>query len=213
MHLLSHLTRRVVTAAFLAGAALVLASCGESKSGAVTADDMSKGGENAKITLIEYASVTCVHCAAFNKEVLPQLEEKYIKTGKIKYVYREFLTPPNDVSAAGTLLARCAGKDKYFAVIDQVMRSRDAMFADGTAANARPVLLNIAKNAGLSEEQFNACITDKKALEGLQARVEKYGRENNISTTPTFFINGKKFERKTGDFAEFEKAFADLGVK
>ncbi|ESQ76800.1 hypothetical protein ABAC402_03830 [Asticcacaulis sp. AC402] len=203
-------SRRLTAIALLAGTALAIAGCSKTPD-AVTADDMSKGGDNAKVTLIEYASVTCVHCADFNEKVLPQLEEKYIKTGKIKYVYREFLTPPNDVSAAGTLLARCAGKDKYFEVIDAVMRSQKEMFADGTAANAKPVLLNIAKQVGLSEAQFNACITDQKGQERLRNNIDKYMKESNIESTPTFFINGKKFEGKT--VADFEKAFADLGVK
>ncbi|ESQ92119.1 DSBA oxidoreductase [Asticcacaulis sp. AC460] len=212
MQTFSHLSRRVAAVALFAASALVLAACG-AKPGAVTADDMSKGGETAKVTLIEYASVTCAHCAEFNETVMPQLEEKFIKTGKIKYVYREFLTPPNDVSAAGILLARCAGKDKYFEVVDTIMKSQREMFAGNSTANARPVLLNIAKSVGMSEDQFNTCITDQKGIERIQNNVDKYMKENDVSSTPTFFINGKKFERKTGDFAEFEKALLDAGVK
>lgn len=214
MHNTYLLNRRTVGAALLGGGALTLAGCGKGgTSGAASAEDMSMGNPNAKVTLIEYASVTCVHCIAFNEEVMPELKSKYIDTGKINYVYREFVTGPQDVSAAGILLARCAGRDKYFGVVDAVMRSFQEMVADGTTRNAKPVLLNIAKSVGMSEDQFNQCITDPKGLERLQTNVEKYSRDYNITGTPAFFINGEKFERKVGDISDFDKKFAELGVK
>ncbi|ESQ92118.1 hypothetical protein ABAC460_04325 [Asticcacaulis sp. AC460] len=176
-------------------------------------DDMTKGSETAPVTLIQYVSLTCSHCAAFNEEVMPQIEAKYVATGKVRYIQREYLTPPNDVAMAGILLARCAGKDKYFEVVDTIMRSQSIMFFGGTTTNVRPVLLRIAKDVGLSPEQFDACMVDLTAQTRVYTNADKYILEHHVRSTPTFFINGVEFKRKTGDFAEFERAFAAAGVK
>jgi len=192
-----------------AATALLLAGCG--KSIKPVEGDMSMGaGENAKVTLIEYASVTCAHCAEFNKDVMPELTAKYITTGKIRYVYREFLTEPRDVSAAGILLARCSGKGNYFKVVDQIMKAQGEMFGDGTTTNALPVLKRIGASVGIDEAAFNKCISDEKGLTRIQDNVDKYLKEDDITGTPTFFINGKRFERKTGTIADFDEAFAPL---
>ena len=193
----------------LAATALLLAGCG--KSIKLVEGDMSLGaGENAKVTLIEYASVTCAHCAEFNKDVMPELMAKYITPGKIRYVYREFLTEPRDVSAAGILLARCSGKENYFKVIDEIMKAQGEMFGDGTTTNALPVLKRIGASVGIDEKAFNTCISDEKGLTRIQDNVDKYLKEDDITGTPTFFINGKRFERKTGTIADFDEAFAPL---
>ncbi|MDV6329785.1 DsbA family protein [Asticcacaulis sp. 201] len=191
------------------GALLLMAGCG-SKVSPVGDGDVSLGPDNAKVTLIEYASVTCAHCAEFNKDVMPELMAKYITPGKIRYVYREFLTEPRDISAAGILLARCSGKANYFKVNDAIMRSQQEMFGDGTTTNALPVLQRIAKSVGLTEKEFNKCVTDPKGLERIQNNVDKYLKEDGVEGTPTFFINGKKFERKTGTIADFDAAFKPL---
>lgn len=183
------LTRRLLTAvALTASLGVALAGCGK-KGETATADDMSLGNPNAKVTVIEYASASCVHCGRWNNEVFPAFKAKYIDTGKVNYVYREFLTPPVEVAAASFLLARCAGKDKYFSVIDSVYRSQEEMFTTG---DYRGVLLRIGQSAGLSEEQFNTCVSDEKAIKALNARVEKYAADAKITGTPTFVINGKK---------------------
>ena len=193
----------------LAATALLLAGCG--KSIKPVEGDMSLGaGENAKVTLIEYASVTCAHCAEFNKDVMPELMAKYITPGKIRYVYREFLTEPRDVSAAGILLARCSGKENYFKVIDEIMKAQGEMFGDGTTTNALPVLKRIGASVGIDEKAFNTCISDEKGLTRIQDNVDKYLKEDDITGTPTFFTNGKRFERKTGTIADFDEAFAPL---
>ncbi|MCR6661401.1 MAG: DsbA family protein [Asticcacaulis sp.] len=200
-------SRRTLLA--LTTTALLLAGCG--KSIKPVEGDMSLGaGENAKVTLIEYASVTCAHCAEFNKDVMPELMAKYITPGKIRYVYREFLTEPRDVSAAGILLARCAGKENYFKVVDEIMKAQGEMFGDGTTTNALPVLKRIGASVGIKDDAFNKCITDEKGLARIQDNVDKYLKEDDITGTPTFFINGKRFERKTGTIADFDEAFAPL---
>jgi protein-disulfide isomerase len=106
-------------------------------------------------------------------------------------VFREFLTEPVQLAAAGFLTARCAGKDKYFSVLDGVFRSQQEIFATG---DMRGPLVRVAKSAGMTEEKFMACVSDEKALKALSARVEKFGKQDNITGTPTFIINGKKLD-------------------
>ena len=194
----SLISRVTLVAALAAG----LASCGP-KSEKVNADDMTQGNPNAKVTVVEYASASCAHCARWNAEVYPAFKAKYIDTGKVNYVYREILTPPQEVAAAAFLMARCAGKDKYFQVIDSVYRAQEQMFQTG---QFREGLLNVALSSGMTEDQFNACVTNEKALKDLNARVEKWGREAKIQGTPTFVVNGKKVGSEEGG----ERSLADL---
>ncbi|MDB5447797.1 MAG: dsbA, partial [Phenylobacterium sp.] len=106
-------SRRILIAA-AAAAALALAGCHKSGAAGSAQGDMSLGPPDAKVKVVEYASASCSHCARFNNEVFPAFKAKYVDTGKVNYTLREFLTPPEEVAAAGFLLARCAGKDKYF---------------------------------------------------------------------------------------------------
>jgi protein-disulfide isomerase len=170
-------------------AALSLAACNKPL-GAASADDMSLGNPQAKVTVIEYASASCPHCAEFNNEVFPAFKAKYIDTGKIHYVFREFLTPPVEVAASGFLIARCAGKDKYFNVLDAIYRGQQAMYQSG---DYRGALLRIAESAGMTEAQFNACTTDDAALKALSDRVDKAVKDG-INATPTFLVNGTKMD-------------------
>ncbi len=179
-------TRRLVLAA---AAALTLAACNKGGgAGGAAEGEMSLGKADAPVTVIEYASVTCSHCAAWNEEVFPEFKKKYVDTGQVRYVFREFLTPPENVAAAGFLLARCAGDDKYFQIVDTVMRSQQEM----ARTQPREVLLRIARSAGMSEEQFTTCLEDEAATEALQSRVERYVRDEQIASTPTFVIGGQK---------------------
>jgi len=172
-----------------AAMALSLAACGKGGS-AVTDDDMTMGNAQAKVTVVEYASASCPHCAEFNNDTFPTFKAKYIDSGKIRYVFREFLTPPVEVAASGFLVARCAGKDKYFSILDAIYRGQQQMYQSG---DYRGSLLRIAQSAGLSEAQFNACTTDDAALKALNDRVEK-AEKDGISGTPTFLINGTKMD-------------------
>lgn len=170
-----------------ATAALALAGCGQSQA----ADGaMSLGKADAPVTIVEYASVTCSHCATWNEQVFPALKRKYIDTGKVRYELREFLTPPNEVAAAGWLVARCAGPDKYFGVVDGIFRAQPEMFR---TQDWRGTLLRVAQTAGMTEAQFNACVTDRAQLEALTKRVDA-GLKAGVESTPTFLINGKKLE-------------------
>jgi protein-disulfide isomerase len=201
------LTRRLLTAVALTASLGALAACGSKD--AITADDMSLGDPNSKITVVEYASATCSHCGRWNQDVYPAFKAKYVDTKKVNYVYREILTAPAEVAAASFLMARCAGKDKYFQVVDSVYRSQEEMFSTG---QFREVLVRIAQSAGMDEAKFNACVSDEKALKALNSRVEKYSKDQNITGTPTFVVNGKKVGGPDGGevtLAQLDAAIAE----
>jgi protein-disulfide isomerase len=188
-------------------AALALAACQKPASTAATAEDMTLGSPNAKVTMIEYASVACPHCARFNNDVFPAFKAKYIDSGKVKYVAREALTGDPAIAAAGFLTARCAGPAKYFQVVDAIYHAQDQMMQPGGEPHA--VLQTIARSAGLSDAQFDACIKDEAALAALNARWEKYVRDDKITGTPTFVINGKTYEKGELSLAELDAAVAE----
>jgi len=157
-------------------------------------DDMTLGNPNAKVTVVEYASASCPHCAHFNNEIFPAFKAKYIDTGRVHYVFREFLTPPAEVAAASFLVARCAGRDKYFSVLDTIFRGQAQMYQSGDVKGA---LLRAAQGAGMTEAQFDACLTNEAAGDALSARVERYAKQDGIDSTPTFVINGRKMDPNT----------------
>jgi len=188
---------------------LALAGCDRfAKTSTVTADDMSMGSPTAKVTMIEYASVACPHCAKFNNEVFPAFKTQFIDTGKVHYVFREMLVGNSDemtTAAAGFLMARCAGKDKYFSVVDAIFRGQEAMFKSGDVKDA---LLAIGESTGMTEAQFNTCINDEAALKALNDRVQTYTTRDGIDSTPSFVINGKKLVG-VPSMATLDKAIAD----
>jgi protein-disulfide isomerase len=181
-----------------------LAAC--KPSGGVTDSDMGMGSPTAKVTVIEYSSVGCPHCARWNNDVFPAFKAKYVDTGKVRYVMREFLTGDPQVAAAGFLLARCAGKDKYFQVVDSIFHQQADMYQPGNSPRA--VLLKIAQGAGLTEAQFDACVDNDAALTALQKRVEGYATNQHIEATPTFVINGKVYDKGEMPEADMDKAIA-----
>ena len=168
-------------------------------------DDMSLGNPKAKVKLVEYASLSCTHCAVFNNEVFPAFKKKYIDTGKVHYTLREILTPPAQVAAAGYLTARCAGRDKYFTVVDAVFRGHDEMVKTG---DARAVLVAAAQAGGLSEAQFEACLSDEAALQALNTRVSRNAKQGEIAGTPTFVFNGVKVKEGEMTADELDAAVA-----
>ena len=189
--------RKLAGAAAL-GVVLTLAAC-SGKDAAPAEGDMALGApEGAKVTVVEYASVTCSGCAAWNEEVWPQFKAKYVDTGKVRYVFREYPTPPADVAVAGFLVARCAGEDKYFHVIDQIMRSLPEMHS-GTPP--RDILLRTAREAGLSEAQFQTCVADPEAVAAMEQRI-KAAQSAGVTGTPTFMINGETVDRSLDSLSQ-----------
>lgn len=201
------LSRRLLMVAAAASAALSLAACNKAGGASAAADDaMSMGDPKAKVQMDEYASTTCSHCGRFNNDVFPAFKAKYIDTGKVHYTLHEFLTPPEAVAVAGFLTARCAGKDKYFAVVDALFHSQEEMYRTG---DARGTLLKVAQSAGMNEEQFNKCVSDEAANKAIAERVEKAQREKSIHATPTFFFNGKKAKEGEMTMPELDAAVAE----
>jgi protein-disulfide isomerase len=203
-----HLTRRTLAIA-AATLALALTGCGQANgaggaAGTAVSGDMTLGNPNAPVKVVEYASLTCPHCAEFHENVFPEFKKKYIDTGKVHFTFKEFLTPPASVAVAGSLLARCAGKDKYFDVISAVFHSQSEWQTSGP----RDSLLRVAQSTGMSEDQFEKCVGDREALQALQERVEKSAREGNIQFTPTFMINGRKAKEGAMTMAELDAAIA-----
>ncbi|MGN6142698.1 MAG: DsbA family protein [Mesorhizobium sp.] len=150
--------------------------------------DKSMGKDDAKVTIVEYASMTCPHCAHFAETTFPELKTKYIDTGKVRYILREFPFDPR--AEAGFMLARCAG-DNYFPMVD-VLFKQQANWA--AAENAKDALFQLSKLAGFTQESFNACLTDQKLLDQVRAVQKRGAEEFKIDSTPTFFINGKTYK-------------------
>ena len=172
----------------------------------VSLPDMALGPADAAVTVTEFASMTCPHCAAFNKDVFPKLKAEYIDTGKIRYVFREF---PLDIkAAAGSMLSRCIANgdaQKYFAVTDMLFRSQN----DWVVKNTTETLTRIGKQAGLSQQQVEACLKDQALLDKIAAD-QKYASDVlKVDSTPTFFINGEKIKGETS-LEEFEKRINPL---
>ena len=202
---------------FVAGlamlAATALASCDNTPKTItdVRPDDMVMGSATAPVTMVEYASVACPHCGHLAVTVWPDVKAKYIDTGKVRYIYRPMPFGVPTIATSGELLAECAGKDKYFNVVEAIMRGQAVFYAKGeTDALARPVLLNIAQSAGMSEADFTKCISDPVTNKKLSSRFQTYMTVDKIDETPTFFVNGKKLTLSKGDISDFDKAIQPL---
>ncbi len=150
--------------------------------------EMVEGKADAPVTIVEYASLTCSHCGDFYRETLPSIRDKYIKTGKARLVFREFAYDAR--AQAGYMLARCVPEDRYFPML-QVLFERQMEWA--TADDALPPLKKIAAMAGLDENGVEACLKNQSVLDEVKSSFER-GKEFGVTSTPTFFINGKKYE-------------------
>ena len=158
--------------------------------GTLAPDEKIMGDKDAPVTIVEYSSMTCPHCAAFHSETLPAIKKKYLDTGKAKLVFREFPVSTKDLrSIAAFMLARCASEEQYFPMVD-VLYKQQAQWS--RAKDPIPVLLNIAKLAGFTQESFNACLKNQEVMNKVVAVRNKAAKDYGVSGTPTFFINGKK---------------------
>lgn len=151
--------------------------------------DNVTGNAEAPVTIIEYSSMTCPHCAAFHKEVLPALKSKYIDTGKAKYIVREF--PLDNLAAAAAMLARCVEPAKYLDFVDMLYtRQEDWAFKD----QPLPELQKFARQVGFTEERFNQCLKDEKSLKHIEWVRERGNKEFGVRSTPSFFVNGRRIK-------------------
>jgi protein-disulfide isomerase len=178
--------RAAMTAAALAAMA-TLAGCGGGGAGGAAEGDMALGApEGAKVTVVEYASVTCSHCAAWQEATWPAFKAAYVDTNKVRYVFRELPTPPANVAVAGFMIARCAGEDKYFDVVHGIMASQAEWQA---GVNPRDTLFRVGNGAGLNNQQIEACIKDPDNLKAAEERSEAAFKAG-VTGTPAFFVNG-----------------------
>ena len=161
--------------------------------------DKILGSKDAPVTIIEYASLTCPHCASFHKDTLPGLKEKYVKTGKARIIMREF--PLDQIAWAGFMVARCAEESKYFNLLDVLyLKQQTWAFSQDPAGE----LFKIAKQAGLTKQQFDACLGNEEVAKGVIAVKDRGADKFGVSSTPTFFINGEML-RGNRSLEEFEK--------
>lgn len=160
--------------------------------------EMALGDEKALVTIIEYASATCPHCANFHKGTFKELDEKYIKTGKVRFLFREF--PFDNPSLAAFMVARCAPKEKYFPMIDVLFQQQNKWASQG--ADFRSELFNIARLAGFTQKTFDECLKNEDVAKGVIA-VRDLGTELGVTSTPSFFINGVAMKGNNG-LAQFE---------
>jgi protein-disulfide isomerase len=168
--------------------------------------DMPLGDAKAPVTVYEYASMTCPHCARFQNDVFPHIKSTYIDKGKVRWILREF--PLDARAAAGFMLARCAGDEKYHAMID-VLFAQQQNWAFVDAQQVLPTMSQIAKQAGFTQEQFEKCLQDKTLYDGVMAVKQRASDKFKIDGTPTFFINGKRYGGELS-VEEFDKAVEPL---
>jgi protein-disulfide isomerase len=184
------------------------ATVAEARAGlSITKDDRVLGNPNAPITIVEYASLTCPHCAHFANDVLPELKKKWIDTGKAKLVLRDF--PLDEPALRAAMIARCAPPDRYYAYVETFFAAQDKWVM---ARDYREALARLVKLGGMSKDEFDNCLKntalENKIVEGRLVA----SKEFDVNSTPTFFINGTKF---TGapTVEEFDKVLSGLSAK
>lgn len=212
--------RPVISGAFAGALALMLVACGGAKSetdgaaakgeaiekaGEGALSDMAVGSADAPITVVEYASVTCPHCATFHQEIYPDIKANYIDTGKVRFIFREFPTAPANLSVAGSMLARCAadkgGNDAYFVILNALFATqRTWIFGD----NPREELLKIASQAGMTADEFDTCVKRQELLDYLNENIKEGSEKYGIASTPSFVLNGQV--RHFNSVEDFSKA-------
>jgi protein-disulfide isomerase len=164
--------------------------------------EMAMGPDTAKVTVVEYASASCPHCANFYKETFPSLKKEYIDTGKIRFIFREY--PHDQAAFAAFVLARCAPKEKYFPLIDMFFQQQDVWLRA-----PREELQKIAQLAGFTKESFEACLKNEAVAKGILAVRDKATNEFGVQSIPTFFVNGEEIKGET-KIEEFRKLIDPL---
>jgi len=180
----------------------------DSRSGlAITKDDRILGNPEAPITIVEYASLTCPHCAHFANDVLPELKKKWIDPGKVKLILRDF--PLDEPALRAAMIARCAPPDRFYAYVDTLFAAQEKWVM---ARDYREALSRLVKLGGMSKDEFDNCLSDT-ALENkiVEGRLVA-SKELDVNSTPTFFINGTKFAGAP-TFEEFDKVLSGLSAK
>lgn len=164
--------------------------------------DLALGQKTAPVTVVEYASMTCPHCAHFDETAFPQIKKNYIDAGKVRWILREF--PLDPLAAAAFMLARCAaeqhGPERYYAMVNTLFHQQETWAVEKPI----PPLMSIAKQAGFTEKSFKDCLANQKLLDEIQAERQRAIDQFHVNSTPTFFINGAKVEGALS-YDEFSK--------
>lgn len=174
---------------------------------APTPQDRILGKADASITIVEYASLTCPHCAHFEKDVLPKLKEKWIDTGKAKLILRDF--PLDEPAMRAAMVARCAPPDRFYPLVDTFFADQDKWV---TARDYRAALERLAKLGGVGDKEFKTCIGDKKLEDQVAQSRLTAAQDLGVDATPTFFVNGTKYN---GDptLEAFDQLLSGLAAK
>jgi protein-disulfide isomerase len=167
--------------------------------------DRILGAEDASVTIIEYASLTCGHCGQFHATTFKELKEAYIDTGKVRWIFREFPTPPAERAVAGFLLARCVSEDRYFGFLDVLFKQQVRWV---TAENTYEELKKIAMLSGMNDETFTTCLNNEAEVERIQQVTEYAQHQYDIDSTPSFVINGTKYTNM--NFQQFQSILDPL---
>ncbi|ABR59401.1 thioredoxin domain-containing protein [Sinorhizobium medicae] len=150
--------------------------------------EMALGEASAPVTIVEYMSMTCPHCANFHNDTFDAIKTKYVDSGKVRFIVREFPFDPR--AAAAFMLARCAPEGQYFPMISMLFKQQEQWAA---AQNGRDALLQLSKLAGFTQESFEACLTNQKLLDDVNAVMQRGAKEFGVKSTPTFFVNGEHY--------------------
>ncbi len=185
------LTRRSTLRLSLAAATLALPATLVLGQEAPAIPDMAVGSPDAPITVIEYASFTCPHCATFHDSVYRDLKRDYVDTGKVRFVHREVFFDRFGLWAS--MVARCGGEMRYFGIVDRIYATQSNWTASGDPAVIADSLRRIGLGAGLSEEQLESCLSDRDMAQALVGWYQGNAQADDITSTPSFVIDGEKY--------------------
>jgi protein-disulfide isomerase len=163
--------------------------------------EMELGSKDAPITVIEYASMTCGYCADFSNTIFPEFKAKYIDTGKVRFIFREY--PLDPLAAGAFMLARCT-EENYFPFVEMLFLQHETWTRTNDPVTA---LFNLSKQAGFTEESFDKCLSNQPLLDGINAVKDRADKLFDVESTPTFFVNGR-IARGVQTIDDFEKLFA-----
>lgn len=204
---MTRLTRRAAIAATMSAAVVPATALGQSTPDAEAGEaravvEMVLGSDDAPVTVVEYASLTCPHCANFHSQVYPQLKENYIETGKVRFIVRDVYF--DRLGLWASMVARCGGPERYFGIVDRLFQRQAEWSRAATAQDALEAIYAVGRQAGMTDEVMQACLQDQAWAEALVAEYQKNATADDVTATPTFFINGRK---------EANMSYADFAAK
>lgn len=167
-------------------------------SGAEALSERVLGSPDAPVTIVEHSSLGCPHCAAFHRDTLPEIKEKYIDTGKVRLIMSDF--PLGTPALAAAMIARCAPRERYFPFVEVLFQSQPSW---ARAENPLQALAQVARMGGMGPGDVEACLQDQELLNGIRGGAQKAQQDKGVDSTPTFFINGEKVSgNRSFDFFE-----------